>query len=68
MDIVINFFKDTFSNEFQTTMTGDRIAVGLLVSFFVTLLILLVYRITYQGVALNRPFLFSLILLSMVTS
>ncbi len=68
MNIILDFFKDTFLNEFQTTMTGDRIATGLLVSFFVTLFILLVYRVTYQGVAINRSYLFSLVLLSMVTS
>lgn len=68
MNIVLDFFKTTFSNEFQTTMTGDRIASGLLVSFFLALLIVLVYRITYQGVAFSRSFAFSLVLLSMVTS
>ncbi len=68
MNIVVDFFKDTFLNEFQTTMTGDRIAIGLLVAFFVTLFITLIYRITYQGVCLNRSYLFSLMLVSMVTS
>jgi hypothetical protein len=68
MEIILKFFKDTFLNEFQTTMTGDRIATGLLVSFLVTLFIVLVYRVTYQGVAVNRSFFFSLVLLSMVTS
>lgn len=68
MNIVVDFFKDTFLNEFQTTMTGDRIAIGLLVAFFVTLFITLIYRVTYQGVCLNRSYLFSLMLVSMVTS
>lgn len=68
MNIVVDFFKDTFLNEFQTTMTGDRIAIGLLVAFFVTLFITLIYRVTYQGVCLNRGYLFSLMLVSMVTS
>ncbi|MBR2635184.1 MAG: DUF4956 domain-containing protein [Clostridia bacterium] len=67
-DMIVEFFKTTFQNEFQTTMTGDRIAVGLLVSFFVSLFITLIYRITYHGVAFNRNFSLSLILLSMVTS
>ena len=49
-------------------MTGDRIAIGLLVSFFLSLFILLVYRITYQGIAFSKSFAFSLVLLSMVTS
>ena len=68
MNLVIDFFKDTFLNEFQTTMTGDRIAVGLLVSFFVTLFITMIYRVTYQGVCLSRGYLFSLMLASLVTS
>ena len=65
---IAEFFKTSFDNEFQTTMTGDRIAVGLLVSFLLTLFIVMVYRLTYQGVAFNRNFAFSLVLLSMVTS
>ncbi len=68
MDIVIDFFRSTFQDEFQTTMTGDRIASGLLVSFFIALFVIFVYRITYQGVAFNRSYAFSLVLLSMVTS
>ena len=32
----LEFLKDTFFNEFETTMTGDRIAIGLLVSFFLS--------------------------------
>ena len=68
MDLMIDFFKTTFQNEFQTTMTGDRIASGLLVSFFVTLFVILIYRATYQGIAYSRNFCFSLVLLSMVTS
>lgn len=68
MNIVIDFFKTTFLNEFQTTMSGDRIASGLLVSFFLSLFVILIYRVTYHGVALNQSFCFSLILLSMVTS
>lgn len=68
MDQILNFFRDTFTGEFQTTMTGDRIAIGLLVSFFLSLYILLVYRVTYQGIAFSKSFAFSLLLLSMVTS
>jgi len=68
MNIIIDFFKTTFQNEFQTTMTGDRIASGLLVSFFLTIYLILVYKLTYQGVAFSRSFVFSLLLLSMVTS
>ncbi len=68
MDLIVNFFRDTFMSEFQTTMTGERIAIGLLVSFSLTLYVLLVYRFTYQGVAFSKNFSFSLILLSMVTS
>ncbi len=68
MNYIVDFFTGTFQNEFQTTMTGDRIASALLVSFFMTLFIVLVYKLTYQGVAFSRSFAFSLILLSMVTS
>lgn len=68
MDIIFQFFKETFLSEFQTTMSGDRIAIGLLVSFFVMLYVLLVYRMTYRGVAFSPNFCFSLMLLSMVTS
>lgn len=68
MNHILSFFQSTFQNEFQTTMTGDRIAIGLLVSFFLTLYIVFVYKVTYQGVSFNRNFAFSLILLSMVTS
>ncbi len=68
MTQILDFFKTTFESEFQTTMTGDRIAIGLLVSFFLCLFLLLVYRITYQGIAFSKSFAFSLVLLSMVTS
>ncbi len=68
MQTVIDFFKDTFMNEFQTTMRGDRIAIGLLVSFFLSLFVILVYRITFRGVVLSKSFCFALVLASMVTS
>jgi len=68
MDIIFQFFKDTFQSEFQTTMTGDRIAIGLVASFLMMLFVLFVYRITYRGVAFNPNFCLSLLLLSMVTS
>ncbi len=68
MNYFLDFIKTTFQSEFQTTMSGDRIASALFVSFLVTLFVILVYRITYQGVAFNRSFTFSLLLLSMVTS
>ena len=68
MNLIFDFFRTTFTSEFQTTMTGDRIAIGLLVPFFLSLFILCVYRITYQGIAFSKSFAFSLILLSMVTS
>lgn len=68
MNIFFDFFRNTFENEFLSTMTGDRIAVSLLVSFVLSLYVIFVYHITYQGVALNKNFTFSLLLLSMVTS
>ena len=68
MNLIVDFFRTTFMSEFQTTMTGDRIAIGLLVSFFLSLFILFVYRVSYQGVVFSKSFAFSLLLLSMVTS
>ena len=68
MNLIFDFFRTTFMSEFQTTMTGDRIAIGLLVSFFLSLFILFVYRVSYQGVVFSKSFAFSLLLLSMVTS
>ena len=68
MDIIFQFFKDTFLSEFQTTMTGDRIAIGLVASFVMMLFVLFIYRVTYRGVAFNPNFCLSLMLLSLVTS
>lgn len=68
MQQILDFFKDTFLTEFETAMTGDRIASGLLVSFFLTAFAILVYRVTYQGISFSKSYCFSLILLSMVTS
>ena len=68
MQNVLDFFRTTFLTEFESAMTGDRIASGLLVSFFLTLFAILVYRVTYQGTSFSKSFCFSLILLSMVTS
>ncbi len=68
MNLILDFFRSTFESEFQTTMTGDRIAIGLIVSFLLSLYILFVYRVSYQGAAFSPSFCFSLILLSMVTS
>ena len=68
MQQILDFFKDTFLSEFETTMTGDRIASGLLVSFFLTLFAVAIYRVTYQGTSFQKSYCFSLILLSMVTS
>lgn len=68
MKLIFDFIKDTFLSEFQTTMAADRIASSLLVSFFVALYILIIYRITYQGIAFSRSFALSLPLLAMVTS
>ena len=68
MSQIIDFFRMTFESELQTTMSLDRFAIGLLVSFFLALYVLFVYRITYQGVAFSKSFAFSILLLSMVTS
>ena len=68
MQTVWDFFRTTFMTEFETAMTGGRIASGLLVSFFLTLFAIVIYRVTYQGVSFSKSFCFSLILLSMVTS
>ncbi|MBE6712641.1 MAG: DUF4956 domain-containing protein [Ruminococcaceae bacterium] len=68
MNQIIDFFRTTFESELQTTMSLDRIAIGLLVSFFLSLYILLIYRLTYQGVAFSKIFCFALLLLSMVTA
>lgn len=68
MSQIIDFFRMTFESELQTTMSLDRVAIGLLVSFFLALYVLFVYRITYQGVAFSKSFAFSILLLSMVTS
>ncbi len=68
MNLIFDFFRSTFESEFQTTMTGDRIATGLLVSFFLSLFVIFVYHTTYQGISFNKSFMFSLLLLSMVTS
>lgn len=68
MNFILDFFRSTFESEFQTTMTGDRIAIGLLVSFLLSLFILFVYRLSYQGASFSPSFSFSLILLSMVTA
>ena len=62
------FLKETFFSEFETTMTGDRIAIGLLVSFFLSLFVILIYRLTFHGVVFSKSFCFSLTLSSMVTS
>ncbi|MBR5295254.1 MAG: DUF4956 domain-containing protein [Clostridia bacterium] len=68
MNLILDFFRTTFESEFQTMMNGERIAIGLLVSFFLSLYIIFVYRITYQGVSFQKNFMFSLLLISMVTS
>lgn len=68
MALVFDFLKETFLDEFQTTMAADRIASALLVSFFVSIFILILYRATYQGIAFSRSFALSLPLLAMVTS
>ena len=68
MTQIIDFFRTTFESELQTTMSLDRIAIALLVSFFLSLYVLFVYRISYQGVAFSKSFAFSMLLLSMVTA
>ncbi len=68
MNLIFTFLKDTFLNEFETTMAANRIASSLLVSFFVSVFILIVYRATYQGVSFSRSFALSLPLLAMITS
>ena len=68
MNLIFDFFRNTFEGEFRSVMMGDRIAIGLLVSFFLSLYVIFVYRVTYQGISLNKNFVFSLLLLSMVTS
>lgn len=68
MQTILDFFSDTFLNEFQTTMTGDRIASGLIVAFFLALWIIFIYKTTYQGVSFQWSYCFSLTLIALVTS
>ncbi len=49
-------------------LTYERIFLTFTVTFFMGLLILLIYRLTYKGVLFNRTFGTSLLMVSMVTS
>lgn len=67
----MNNFSDIFKNRFLeefTEITLESMLTALVMSFLLSCIVLLVYRVTYKGVLFNANFAVSLILLSMVTS
>src|SRR5512133_1746395 len=65
MKDLLHNFADINVNQ---PLTLERIFLTFAVTFFMGLLILLIYRLTYKGVLFNKTFGTALLMVSMVTS
>ncbi len=67
----MNTFSDILKNKFLEEFSAisiDQLLLSLLLAFALGVFIVVIYRVTYQGVMFNKNFAFCLVLLSVVTS
>ena len=64
---ISDVIKNKFVEEFTAISVGNLVTT-LALSFLLGLFVLVVYRLTYSGVAFSKSFALSLVMLSMVTS
>lgn len=64
----IDVIKNSIIENFTGTISATQILLALLVSFFIGVFIVYIYRKTYTGVIYSKSFSLCLILLAMITS
>lgn len=64
----IDVIKNSIIENFTGTISATQILLALLVSFFIGIFIVYIYRKTYTGVIYSKSFSLCLILLAMITS
>jgi len=60
--------KNSVLEGFSGDVTAAQVLISLLIAFAAGLFILLIYRLTFNGTTLNRGFMFSLIMASMISA
>ncbi len=64
----MSVIKDSIINQFTGTLSIDEMILSLVTAFIIGLLIVFVYRKTYNGVVYSKSFSLCIILLSLVTA
>lgn len=68
MKSILQDIQKSFNNEFSASITLERLLTAIALTFVLSLLVVLVYKLTYNGVAYNKGFACSMILLSLITA
>lgn len=64
----IDIIKNSFIENFSSTVSADQILLSLLTAFLVGAFIIFIYKKTYSGVVYSKNFSLCLILITMITS
>ncbi len=64
----VDLIKNSVLSEFTGTISIDKIALSLIISFIIGIFIIYIYKKTYTGVVYSKSFSLCIILLAMVTS
>ena len=60
--------KNSVLEEFSGGLTVDKVIVSLALTLVLALFLVIIYKVTYRGVSFSSSYVFSLVLLSLVTT
>ncbi len=60
--------KNSVLEEFSGGLSVEKVLISLALTLLLSLFLIVIYKITYRGVSFNTSYVFSLILLSLVTT
>ena len=60
--------KNSVLEEFSGGLTVDKVLVSIGISLLLSVFLVVIYKITYRGVSFNTSYVFSLFLLSLITT
>ena len=60
--------KNSVLEEFSGGLTVDKVLISIGISLLLSVFLVIVYKITYRGVSFNTSYVFSLFLLSLITT
>ncbi|MBQ2915229.1 MAG: DUF4956 domain-containing protein [Clostridia bacterium] len=60
--------KNSVLEEFSGGLTVDKVLISLALTLLLSVFLIIIYKITYRGVSFSTSYVFSLVLLSLVTT